>query len=49
MGPVPPLRPHRATEVVPTDSEQLKELKKVRAKNAAKGGAPAQPNPSPSL
>jgi len=42
-------RRYGPTEVVPTDSEQLNELKKVRAKNSAKGGAPAQPNPSPSL
>ena len=41
-------RRYGPTEVVPTDSEQLKELKKVRAKNSAKGGACAQPNPSPS-
>ena len=40
-------RRYGPTEVVPTDSEQLKELKKVRAKNSAKGGACAQPNPSP--
>ena len=41
-------RRYGPTEVVPTDSEQLKELKEVRAKNSAKGGACAQPNPSPS-
>ena len=40
-------RRYGPTEVVPTDSEQLKELKEVRAKNSAKGGACAQPNPSP--
>jgi hypothetical protein len=38
-------RRYGPTEVVPTDSEQLNELKKVQAKNAAKGGAPAQPEP----
>ena len=41
-------RRYGPTEVVPTDSEQLNELKKVRAENSAKGGACAQPNPSPS-
>ena len=41
-------RRYGLTEVVPTDTEQLKELKKVRAENSAKGGACAQPNPSPS-
>jgi hypothetical protein len=32
---------------VPTTSELVEAVKKERAKNAAKGGAPAQPNPSP--
>ena len=41
-------RRYGPTEVVPTNSEHLNELKKVRAENAAKGGARAQPNPSPS-
>lgn len=45
-------RRYGPTEVVPTDSEQLNELKKVRAKNAAKGGrkggACSQPQPLPS-
>ncbi len=44
-------RRYGPTEVVPTASEQLNELKKVRAEIAAKGGrkggACAQPNPSP--
>ena len=40
-------RRYGLTEVVPTDTEQLKELKKVRAKNSAKGGAcDSLPNPS---
>ena len=38
-------RRYGPTEVVPTNSEQLNELKKVRAKNSAKGGVCVQPEP----
>ena len=39
-------RRYGPTEVMPTDTEQLKELKKVRAENSAKGGV-RTPSPTP--